>query len=93
MKKFLIILISTLLATAAGLYFRPSFALIGQLDWYNVLTKGYFVGSFQQLFTQGMIDESFMFVICFTAGGLVMGIVIALMMVGKKSAGKSKSKK
>ncbi len=92
MKKFFIILIVTLIATAVGLYYRPSFTFIGQLDWLNVLTKGYFVGSFKQFFSQGMIDESFMFVMRFTVGGLVGGIVLATMLGGKKSAG-SKSKK
>lgn len=94
MKKFLLILVITTLATAVGLYFRPSFTLVGQLDWLNVLTKGCFVGSFQKFFSQSMLDESFYFVMRFTGGGLLLGILVAVM-TGKsgKSSGKSKSKK
>lgn len=92
MKRLIIILSLTLLATAAGLYFRPSFFMVGQLDWFNVLTKGYFVGSFSRLFTQGMIDESFFYVMRFTAGGVVAGILLSLFAGGGK-ASKSSSKK
>lgn len=75
MKKMIIVLLITALATAIGLYFRPSYALIGQLNWWNVITKGYFVGSISGLFSQGFIDESFWYVMRYTAGGLVGGIV------------------
>ena len=90
MKKLIVILLVTTLATAVGLYFRPSFTLIGQLDWWNVLTKGYFVGSIAGFFSQSFIDESFWFVMRFTGGGLVGGILLA-MMTG--SGGKSSSSK
>lgn len=86
MKKIIIILLVTLLATATGLYFRPDYPLIGQLDWWNVLTKGYFVGSFSALFSQGLLDESFWYVMRYTAGGFVLGFLLALF------AGKSKAK-
>jgi hypothetical protein len=91
MKKIIIILLVTLVATAVGLYYRPSFALIGQLDWWNVLTKGYFVGTFSALFSQSLIDESFWFVMRFTGGGVVAGILLT--MLGGKSGGKSSGKK
>lgn len=92
MKRIFIILFVTALSTALGLYFRPSYFLIGQLDWFNVLTKGYFVGSFSRFFSQGFLDESFFFVMRFTGGGLVGGFLVSLMMGGKakKSSGKKK---
>lgn len=83
MKRLIIILFSTILATAIGLYFRPSYILIGQLNWYNVITKGYFVGSIQKFFTRGMIDESFYFVMKFSAGGFVTGSFMAFIFGGK----------
>lgn len=92
MKKFLIIILVTAIATAAGLYFRPSYALIGQLDWVNVLTKGYFVGTVSGFFSQGYIDESFWYVMRYTMGGLIAGLVMAMFMGGSKSSGKSKKK-
>ena len=93
MKKIIIILLVTLLATATGLYFRPSFALIGQLDWWNVLTKGYFVGSFAGFFSQGFIDESFWFVMRFTGVGFVAGVLLTMIAGGGKSKGSAKKKK
>lgn len=78
----------TLVSTAVGLYFRPSYLLIGQLDWVNVLTKGYFVGSIPKFFSQGFLDESFYFVMKFTAGGLVGGFMLSLLTGGKKGSGK-----
>lgn len=93
MKRLIIILFVTILSTAVGLYFRPSYFMIGQLDWINVLTKGYFVGSFSKFFSQGLIDESFYFVMRFTGGGLVGGILLSLFLSGgkaKKSSGKKK---
>ncbi len=90
MKKILIILIVTVVATAVGLYFRPSYALIGQLDWWNVLTKGYFVGSLSAFFSQGFLDESFFYVMRFTGAGLVVGILMAMVLGKGKSKGSSK---
>jgi hypothetical protein len=91
MKKILIALFVTIVATAAGLYFRPSYPLIGQLDWVNVLTKGYFVGSVQGFFGQGYLDESFWYVMRYTMGGLIVGLLLMLLVGGsKKSAGKKK---
>jgi hypothetical protein len=55
-----------------------------------VLTKGYFVGSIQKFFSQGMIDESFYFVMKFTGGGLAAGIILAILF-GGKSKGRSKN--
>ena len=94
MKRILTILIATFVTTAAGLYFRPSYFLIGQLDWLNVLTKGYFVGSFSKFFSQGLLDESFYFVMRFTAGGLVGGGLLSMMLGSgsKKSSGNKKKK-
>jgi hypothetical protein len=92
MKKFLIILILTTIATAIGLYFRPSYTLVGQLDWFNVLTKGYFVGSFSKFFTQGLIDDSFFYVMRFSGAGLVIGL-IACFFSGKKGSSQSSGQK
>ena len=93
MKKIIIILLVTIIATAIGLYFRPELPLIGQLDWWNVITKGYFVGAIAGLFSQGFIDDSFWFVMRFTGAGFVMGILAAFMMGGKSSSGSSAKKK
>lgn len=92
MKKIVIILLLTISATALGLYFRPSYPLIGQLDWWNVLTKGYFVGAVSGFFSQGFLDESFWYVMRYTMGGLIAGLVIA-MAFGGKSSGSAKKKK
>ncbi|MDD4974755.1 MAG: hypothetical protein PHY93_10420 [Bacteriovorax sp.] len=90
MKRIILILLVTIISTAVGLYFRPSYILIGQLDWLNVATKGYFVGSFSKFFSQSFLDESFYFVMRFTAGGLVGGFLFSKMFGGKKSSGKKK---
>ena len=93
MKKILIVILVTAIATAAGLYFRPSYPLIGQLDWTNVLTKGYFVGAVSGFFSQGFIDESFWYVMRFTMGGLIAALMLVMFTGGgSKSSGK-KSKK
>ena len=92
MKKITTILLVTLLATAAGLYFRPSYPLIGQLNWWNVLTNGYFVGSIEGLVSKSFLEESFMFVMRFTAGGLIAGIILAMMSGKSKSKSKSAAK-
>jgi hypothetical protein len=67
--------------------------MIGQLDWFNVLTKGYFIGSLSQFFSQSFLDESFFFVMRFTGGGLVCGFLLSLMMKGNKGSKKNLSKK
>ncbi len=92
MKRIFLILLVTLIFTSIGLYFRPSYFVIGQLDWFNVMTKGYFVGSLPKFFSQGFIDESFYFVMKFTAGGIVVGFLIS-MVLGKKSSKKRAGKK
>jgi hypothetical protein len=92
MKRFLAILLCVLFFVFAGLYTRPSYILIGQLNWIDVLTKGYFLGSVRQLFTQGMVDESFFWVLKFSAAGLFLGILMAFLIDSKKSK-KSKKKK
>ncbi len=84
MKKFLILMLSLVTFTSIGLYTRPSFLMIGKLNWIDVLTKGYFVSSFSKIFTQGMIDESFFWVGQFTLGGLVFGLLM-IFMVEKKA--------
>ncbi|MBC7714957.1 MAG: hypothetical protein H7177_16545 [Rhizobacter sp.] len=83
MQKLFVILLVTLTATATGLYFRPSYPLIGQLDWWNVLSKGYFVGSFPKFFGQGFIDESFWYVMRYTMGSLIVGLILAMVTGGK----------
>ncbi|MFA6238211.1 MAG: hypothetical protein WC635_12835 [Bacteriovorax sp.] len=93
MKRIIIILLVTILSTAVGLYFRPSYTLIGQLDWFNVLTKGYFVGSFSKFFSQGFLDESFYFVMRFTVGGVIGGILMSMMLGGSKKKGAGKKGK
>ncbi len=82
MKRIIIILCVTTLATSIGLYFRPSYVLIGQLNWINVLTKGYFVGSIAKFFSQSLLDQSFYFVMSFTAGGMLLGIILAIFFGG-----------
>jgi hypothetical protein len=90
MKRIILIILMTVISTAVGLYYRPSYLLIGQLDWVNVLTKGYFVGTLSKFFSQGFLDESFYFVMRFTGGGLVGGFLLSMMVGGKKSSGKKK---
>lgn len=92
MKRIIITLFVTILSTAVGLYFRPSYTLIGQMDWLNVLTKGYFVGSFAGFFSQGFLDESFYFVMRFTGGGLVGGLLMSLMIGGSQKSSAKKKK-
>jgi len=95
MKSFFILLLGITIGTVAGLFTRPSFFMVGQLDWMNVLTKGYFVGAIEGFFTQGMIDESFFHVLKFQGAGLGVGILLLMMMtfMGGKSKSKSVKKK
>jgi hypothetical protein len=92
MKRIFLILIVTIVSTAIGLYFRPSYFLIGQLDWFNVLSKGQFIGFFSRIFTQNFLDESFYFVLKFMAAGFIGGLLMTLM-VGKNSKKPVKKKK
>jgi len=92
MKKFLSILLCTITGTTAGVITRPSYTLIGQLNWQDVLTKGYFLGSIPKFFTQSMIDESFFWVMKFSGSGLILGVVLALMLSGGSKASKKKAK-
>jgi hypothetical protein len=78
MKKLIVILLIVILSTGTGLYFRPSYPLIGQLDWINVLSKGCFVGSFQKAIGQGFLDESFWYVMRYTMGGMIAGLIFAI---------------
>ena len=87
------ILICFLAAAGAGLLTRPSYLLVGQLNWMDVLTKGYYVGSISRFFTQSMIDESFFWVLKFGAAGIVLGLVLTMISSDSKSAGKTKKKK
>jgi hypothetical protein len=91
MKRIFFILIVTLISSAVGLYFRPSYLLIGQLDWINVISKGHLLGAISKFFSQNFLDESFYFVMRFTAGGLVGGFLLTFM--GGKKASKSKKNK
>lgn len=88
--KFLLIILGITIGTGLGLYTRPSFFMIGQLNWFNVLTKGFFVGNFEGFFTQGMLDQSFFHVLKFQGVGLLAGILLILLM---SMMGKSKSPK
>lgn len=90
MKRILVISLCVLFAAAAGLYTRPSYILIGQLDWKDVLTKGYFVSTIPKFFTASMLDESFFWVLKFAGAGLILGLIIALFFMGSI---KVKSKK
>ena len=91
MKRLIITFIVTSIATVIGLYYRPSYFMIGQLDWLKVLTKGCFVGSFSKFFSQGLIDDSFYFVLRFTGGGLIGGFLLTMLFAGdKKSPAKKK---
>lgn len=94
MKKLFVILICSLFAGLAGLYTRPSYILVGQLDWLDVVTKGYYVGSLAKFFTQGMIDESFFWVMKFAGSGLALGIIVTFILgEGKGSSKGSKGSK
>jgi hypothetical protein len=69
-----------MISTAVGLYFRPTYFLIGQLDWVNVLSKGQFVGFFSRIFTQNFLDESFYFVMKFMMAGLLGGFLMTMLL-------------
>lgn len=92
MRKILSILLCTTTGVIAGLITRPSYTLIGQLNWQDVITKGYFLGSIPKFFTQSMIDESFFWVLKFAVSGLVLGTVVAFMLAGGTKASKKKAK-
>lgn len=77
--KLLILFLGIAIGTGFGLYTRPSFFMIGQLNWLNVLTKGYFVGSFEGFFSQGMLDESFYHVLKFQGIGVAGAILILIL--------------
>lgn len=93
MKRIIIVFLSTLLSTAIGVYFRPSYFLVGQMDWQNVVTKGYFLNSFFSFFSQGLLDESFYYVMQFTAAGFVMGLILAYFLGGKATKSAARKKK
>ncbi len=80
MKKLLFILICLALGTVYGLYTRPSFLMVGQLNWYNVITKGYFQNKVSQFFTQNMIDESFYHVLKMQTIALALSLLVLMMM-------------
>jgi hypothetical protein len=92
MKKIIVILLCVIVASGAGLYTRPSYILIGQLNWIDVITKGYNLGSVPKFFTQGMIDESFFWVLKFAGVGLLLGIVVSLILGGGSKKAKSSKK-
>lgn len=92
MKNILIVILCVIFAAFAGLYTRPSYILVGQLDWMDVITKGYFLSTIPKFFTQGMIDESFYWVLKFSGAGLVLGVLVTLLSSGGKTP-KSKKKK
>lgn len=88
--KIILILLGIGIGTGYGLYTRPSFFMIGQLNWFNVLTKGYFVGNIEGFFSQNMLNESFFHVLKFQGGGLGVAILSLLLM---SKFGKTKSPK
>jgi hypothetical protein len=91
MRKLIAIFICIFVLTSIGLYTRPSYILIGQINWIDVLTKGYYVGSIPKIFTQNMIDESFIWVLKFSGVGLILGIVVSVIL-NSKAPKKSKKK-
>lgn len=93
MKKIIVILICIFAAGFAGIYTRPSYILIGQLNWLDVISKGYYVGSVARFFTQSMIDDSFMWVLKFVAGGFTTGLLVSFFVGDQKKKSQSKSKK
>lgn len=92
MKKLIAILLCVIAATGAGLYTRPSYILIGQLNWLDVITKGYNLGSVPKFFTQGMIDESFYWVLKFAGAGLILGIIVSVILGGGSKSKSTKKK-
>jgi hypothetical protein len=90
MKKIIVILLVIIASTSVGLYFRPSFFLVGKLDWFNVLTKGAFEKPLSTFFSQGYIDESFWFVMKFSGGGLLFGILLSFFVGGGVKSSKPK---
>ena len=88
-------MIGLVAGSAFGLITRPSFFLVGQLNWINVLSKGYFVGPIEGFFSQGMIDESFFYVLKFQAIGVGSAFLLIMLFsaFAKKGKGKEKSAK
>lgn len=93
MKKLFVIIICIFAAGLAGIYTRPSYILIGQLNWIDVVTKGYYVGSISRFFTQSMIDDSFNWVLKFAAGGLTTGLLVSFFVGDKKKKSSGSAKK
>ncbi len=92
--KIILIFVGALIGTLAGLYTRPSFFMIGQLNWLNVITKGYFVGPIEGFLGKGMIDESFFHVLKFQGAGVALAIIILIVMgMIRKSSSPKKTKK
>jgi hypothetical protein len=92
MRKLLVIIICVLASTYAGLVTRPSYILIGQLNWIDVLTKGYYVGSIPKVFTQSMLDESFYWLLKFQISGFLLALISIVLLGGKTKTSKSKKK-
>jgi cellobiose-specific phosphotransferase system component IIC len=92
MKKLISIFLCTSAGTLAGLITRPSYTLIGQLNWQDVITKGQFLGSIPKFFTQSMIDESFFWVLKFSGSGLILGVIVSIMLGGTSKGSKKKAK-
>ncbi len=92
MKAFFFLIIGLIAGSVFGLITRPSFFLIGQLNWLNVLSKGHFVGPIEGFFSQGMIDESFFYVLKFQAIGVGSAFILIMLFNAFTKKGKSKGK-
>lgn len=92
MRKFIIILLFFIIGGFAGVYTRPSYFLIGQLNWVDVVTKGYSLSVIPKMFTMSMVDESFYHVLKFALGGSGLGLIAILVLGtgGKKSKASKK---
>ncbi len=94
MKKLIFIFICILMGTGFGLYTRPSYLMIGQLNWYHVLTKGYFQNKVSLFFTQNMIDESFYYVLKIQILSLgISAIILMMTSIFTKTKSSKKQKK
>ena len=93
MKIFLFTICGYLVGTVYGLYSRPDYLMLGQLNWYNVLTKGYFAGRVERFFIGSRLDESFFYVLKFQVGAAVCALILGYLLTALTGRSSKKTSK